>query len=86
MYAVAITYVLWCRLAVYDSEGKILFSGRGYAVLYAAVRLFQIHDDFSFHIKTRTTTATSRLSLLEYLPDERRRHDVWITNGDTASI
>lgn len=70
VYAVANTYDLGGRHAVYDSEGKILFSGRGYAVYMPQFGLFQIHDDFSFSYKDPDDGSdVFRLSLLEYLPD-----------------
>jgi len=69
VYAIANSYEAGDSHTVYDSDGKVLFSGSGYVVYMPQFDLFRVADDFSFAYKSPDGGDIFRLSLLQYLPD-----------------
>ncbi len=68
-FAIVSTYSTDQTFKVFDAEGKILFSGSGYATYLPENDIFQITDAFSFAYVDSKGGDVFRLSLLQYLPD-----------------
>ncbi|NLA86842.1 MAG: WG repeat-containing protein [Clostridiales bacterium] len=69
VFAIVSTYTKDQTFEVYNAEGKILFSGSGYATYLPEYDLFKITDVFSFAYVDSNGGDVFRLSLLKYLPD-----------------
>jgi hypothetical protein len=68
-YIIASTYYEKQSYKVYDSGGRLLFDGSGYASYNAAFGLFEVSGELSYAYVDKNGEDVFRISLLEYVPD-----------------